>query len=101
MNGPQERLSKRTGKQFDGEPVSQVMKEIFEVTRMFPQDESQQYTAEENEGQIVIMEEIVEVRMTPKDQISERICQQIMEVSIEQLFEVVKISDQDRISQGA
>ena len=82
------------------------MKEIFEVTRMFPQDDSQQYTAEENEGQPVIMEEIVEtVRMTPQEQISERICEQIMEVSIEQeneqFIEVVKISDQDRISQGA
>ena len=99
---PQERLSKRTGKQFDGDAVSQVMKEIFEVTRMFPQDDSQQCTAKENEMQPLIMEEIVEeVRLTPHEQISERICEQIMEVSIEQLIEVVKISHQDRISQGA
>ena len=74
MDVPQERLSKRTGEQFDDDSVLQVMKEIFEVARVFPEEGSQQYTAEENEVQPLIMEEIVEVvRMTPKEQISERI----------------------------
>ena len=102
MDVHQERLSKRTGQQFDNEPVSQVMKEIFEVAGVFPQDGSQQYTAEENEVQPLIMEEIVElVRFALQDQISERICEQNMEVSVsqdtEQLIEVAKTSGQDRI----
>ena len=106
MDVPQERLSKRTGEQFDDEPVSQVMKEIFEVARMFPQEGSQQCTAEENEMQPLIMEEIVEVvRSTVKEQISERICEQIMEVPVpkdtQQLIEMATFSDQDRILQRA
>ena len=53
-----------------------------------------------------MMEEIVEVvRLTVKEQISERICQQIMEVTVsqenEQFIEVAKIPGQDRILQSA
>ena len=52
---------------------------------LFPQEGSQQYTAEEHEVQPLIMEEIVEVvRLAPQEQISERICEQIMEVSVSQ-----------------
>ena len=69
MDVPQERLSKRTREQFDDEAVSQVMKEIFEVARVFPQEDRQQYTAEENEMQPLIMEEIFDtMRVTPQEQ---------------------------------
>ena len=41
MDVPQELLSKRTGEQFDDDSVLQVMKEIFEVARLFPLEGSQ------------------------------------------------------------
>ena len=96
MNVSQESLSKRRGEQFEVESVSQVMKEIFEVARVFPQEDRLQYTEEENEMQPLIIEEIFDtMKVTPQAQMSARICEQIMEVSVsqdtEQLIEVVKI----------
>ena len=70
------------------------------------QEGIQRCTAEENVVQSLILEEIVEVvRLVPQEQMSERICEQVVEVPVPQVAEkligVPKIASQERILQRA
>ena len=85
-----ERLSAHIGEHFDDEPASRVIKEIFEVVRLFPQEGIQQCTAEENVVQVSNV-------MSHKSQ-SERIMEHTLPLEVvEVIVKVVHTFLQERL----